>query len=86
MFYRFENRRCHRPTRPFRRDDDEGHKHTPTISRLTAEDMVNGGDLLQRAQQDRADQWPNPGGGAADHRIAIEFTAYSSAKAEVGCR
>ena len=61
-------RLCHRPTMPFGAMITNATSSTPTIRRLTAEEIVTVVTCSQRAEQHRADQRPEPGGGAADHR------------------
>ena len=56
-------RRC-----PFGATMTKATSSTPTISRLTRRGDRHGGDLLQRAEQDRADHRADPAGGAADQR------------------
>ena len=40
----------------------------PTISRLSADEIVTVANLLHRAEQDGADDRADPAGHAADHR------------------
>src|SRR6478736_4043165 len=54
--------------RSARRDDDEADQEKADDQEVDGRGYGHGGDLLQRAEQDRADQGADPARGAADHR------------------
>ena len=58
----------HQPDQAVGRDDDEADQQQADDQQVDRRGDGHGGDLLQRAEQDGADQRPDPAGGAADHR------------------
>ena len=75
---------CTSPTRPLGAMMTKATSINPTISRLTAEPMVTVMILLHRSEQDRADQGPDPSGGATDHRHRHRVDPYARLNAVPG--
>ena len=65
---RARRRSCTRPTRPLGAMMTKTTSSRPTISRLTAEEMVTVAYCCAVPSSDGADQRADPAGGAADHR------------------